>query len=534
MKLKLTPDELLSGNNTIEKAIEDYYASGRDVQKLYRVMDAVRIQKDEGTRFLTAALPVQRRIVKDGKPVIQHAIMLNPLKGSNGKTYAGVFTSESEGKRPNPNDPEQKSPTVLIPIADVFAMVLGNPSIDGLMINPWGQPLILTRKALETINAADEKIKKEREARAAVAAARQKAVESVADRLMHIADAGITGAIVGDVLGVPVEFKEREELASDPVTDLRGFGTHNQPKGSWSDDSSMILCEADSLVKQEKLDFADIMENFFQWKMYGKYTPSGESFGIGNTTASAIMRYSASVPVLKCGLTDEDSCGNGSLMRILPFALLIFRRGHTFDASDREMLHEASALTHAHPRCMLGCEIYSLMIRSLFRSIGVKDKAAALQEAINDVDLFYRGPLALKDEENESEEDKKSDEEAMENHREFVKDYDAVRAEFGAYSRLTDIASFAELPESEIKSTGYIVDTLEAAVWCFINTDSYKDCVLKAVNLGGDTDTIASVAGGLAGIYYGRDSIPQEWRDAVIKKDEIAEIIASFQKKWIA
>ena len=92
----------------------------------------------------------------------------------------------------------------------------------------------------------------------------------------------------------------------------------------------------------------------------------------------------------------------------------------------------------------------------------------------------------------------------------------------------------AELPESEIKSTGYIVDTLEAAVWCFINTDSYKDCVLKAVNLGGDTDTIASVAGGLAGIYYGRDSIPQEWRDAVIKKDEIAEIIASFQKKWIA
>ena len=175
MKLKLTPDELLSGNNTIEKAIEDYYASGRDVQKLYRVMDAVRIQKDEGTRFLTAALPVQRRIVKDGKPVIQRAIMLNPLKGSNGKTYAGVFTSESEGKRPNPNDPEQKSPTVLIPIADVFAMVLGNPSIDGLMINPWGQPLILTRKALETINAADEKIKKEREARAAVAAARQKA-----------------------------------------------------------------------------------------------------------------------------------------------------------------------------------------------------------------------------------------------------------------------------------------------------------------------------------------------------------------------
>ena len=122
----------------------------------------------------------------------------------------------------------------------------------------------------------------------------------------------------------------------------------------------------------------------------------------------------------------------------------------------------------------------------------------------------------------------------MENHRAFVKDYDAVRAEFGAYSRLTDIASFAELPESEIKSTGYIVDTLEAAVWCFINTDSYKDCVLKAVNLGGDTDTIASVAGGLAGIYYGRDSIPQEWRDAVIKKDEIAEIIASFQKKWIA
>jgi ADP-ribosylglycohydrolase len=113
-------------------------------------------------------------------------------------------------------------------------------------------------------------------------------------------------------------------------------------------------------------------------------------------------------------------------------------------------------------------------------------------------------------------------------------DYDAIRGELGVYDRLRNIEVFTSLPASEIHSTGYVVDTLEAAIWCFLTTDSYKDCVLRAVDLGGDTDTIACVAGGLSGIAYGYDSIPEEWKNTIVKKEWILELSDAFQTRYLS
>jgi ADP-ribosylglycohydrolase len=149
-------------------------------------------------------------------------------------------------------------------------------------------------------------------------------------------------------------------------------------------------------------------------------------------------------------------------------------------------------MTHRHTRSLIGCGIYYFLVKAILERSGTP--LERLQEGINNAYIFYR------------------------------KDMHNLK-ELDHYSRLTDLQQFQNLPEAEIKSSGYIVDTLEAAVWCMINTDSYADCVLKAVNLGDDTDTVAAVAGGLAGLYYGYDSIPVEWIDVIQKKEWIEELL---------
>lgn len=281
---------------------------------------------------------------------------------------------------------------------------------------------------------------------------------------------GIMGLVVGDALGVPFEFKQRDTFK---CTDMVGYGTYNQPAGTWSDDSSMTLATLESIVKnQGRIDLQDIMQNFFNWFYHGHFTPHGNVFDIGNTTRNAINRYRSGAAAENCGGRNVTDNGNGSLMRILPIALM---KAPTFDE-----IRKVSGLTHAHPISMKACEIYV-------------DTAVGL---IIDVDC-----------------DK---EETVNISASFVNDKN--------FERIKDLKN---LSRDDIRSTGYVVDTLEAAMWCFIHTNSYKECVLEAVNLGGDTDTIAAVAGGLAGIYYGvggENGIPEEWIDQIVKKDWIKEL----------
>lgn len=305
----------------------------------------------------------------------------------------------------------------------------------------------------------------------------------------HVLD-GIMGLCVADALGVPVEFNGRERLKANPVEGMRGFGTHSQPPGTWSDDSSMTLCLLDSLANG--LSHKDIMSKFQDWLTEGAYTPYGEVFDVGIATRQAIRRYMSGIEPLTCGGIGERDNGNGSLMRILPLLFYIQSLyGTDFQEIDEafDMIHQVSALTHAHKRSQIACGIY-LSVASML--IGKMDLKIAVELGIyKAVEYYKRKP--------------------------------EYQSELAKFSRLSEM-DFRDLSEAEIKSSGYVVDTLEAAIWCLLNSENYKECVLKAVNLGEDTDTVAAVAGGLAGLYYGYENIPNEWIIQIVKKGHIEEL----------
>lgn len=182
---------------------------------------------------------------------------------------------------------------------------------------------------------------------------------------------GMMGLVVGDALGVPVEFVSGEELSKKPVTGMTGHGTYNVPKGSWSDDSSMALATLD--VLREGINLDNIMANFVSWEQQGEFTPFGETFDEGITCHMAIQNYRKSNDVTNCGLSDEYSNGNGSLMRILPVCIYLAKlqeEGKMTDADAISMIHAVSALTHAHVRSKMACGIYYFCVRSCMNQSG--------------------------------------------------------------------------------------------------------------------------------------------------------------------
>lgn len=298
---------------------------------------------------------------------------------------------------------------------------------------------------------------------------------------------GIMGGVVADALGVPAEFKNREELKKHPVTGMRGYGTYNQPAGTWSDDSSMTLATLDSL--KNGYDLNDMMDKFVEWRSNGSYTPFGEVFDIGNTCSDAIAHYMRNGDVRTCGRTGARENGNGSLMRILPICLYMYEKQKAEGLTDEaviEAIHEVSALTHAHARSQFACGLYFFMVREVLNGNGSLQET--LQRGLDAGFAYYA------------------------NMRETA-------GELMYYARLCTPEEFKNLPEEEIESTGYVVATLEAALWCLVNTESYAEAVLKAVNLGSDTDTVAAITGGLAGLYYGYEGIPEEWMKEIKRRE---------------
>lgn len=303
--------------------------------------------------------------------------------------------------------------------------------------------------------------------------------------------AAILGLVIGDALGVPAEFKSRAELKANPVMDMIGYGTHNQPAGTWSDDSSMVIATMEWLseLKNNELDYTLLMEKFGNWLLYGDYTPYGNTFDCGISTSRAIMNCGRGMEPLQCGGQADYDNGNGSLMRILPAALWKSAELAGEEIGGADFIFNVSAVTHAHVRSKIGCLIYSKLIADLLYAQN-DDKFDAVQKSLLNCKSYL-----------ETIEDKQTS------------------YEIGKYERLWDLDKFKSMDEVDIKSTGYVVDTLEAAIWCFLNTDSYKECVLKAVNLGDDTDTVGTVAGGVAGLYYGLEEIPAEWIELLPKKE---------------
>ena len=176
--------------------------------------------------------------------------------------------------------------------------------------------------------------------------------------------AGFLGLIVGDALGVPLEFKSREQLMNNPTTEMIGYGSHNVPAGTWSDDTSMTLAAIDSIQENGFIKYDDIMDKFVAWAKDSKYTATGVFFDIGMATSYALDRYMAGNEPLQCGGTSERDNGNGSLMRILPFTIYAYMK-ELSESETRELINNASALTHGHELSKLACNIYTNYIFDL-------------------------------------------------------------------------------------------------------------------------------------------------------------------------
>jgi ADP-ribosyl-[dinitrogen reductase] hydrolase len=300
------------------------------------------------------------------------------------------------------------------------------------------------------------------------------------------------GVAVGDALGVPVEFKSRKVVRKNPVTDMIGYGTYNLPPGTFSDDSSLTFCLAEALTNEFDLNI--IGQNFVMWCYNNYWTPRGNVFDIGSATRQAIDRLAKGERPDLAGGFDVSSNGNGSLMRIAPLLFYLLDKS----INERyEITKQVSSITHGHIRSVTACFYYLEFARQLFAQ---KDKFEIYKDLQTEI-TTHLASLSIS------------------------------RTEVALFDRLLK-QNIHEIKEENIFSGGYVLHTLEASIWCLLTTNNYNDAVLKAVNLGEDTDTTGAVTGGLAGLLYGLDNIPANWIRQMAKHDDIEELAERLARKF--
>lgn len=307
----------------------------------------------------------------------------------------------------------------------------------------------------------------------------------------------IMGVVTGDALGTPVQFESRAQVEANPVSGMIGYRTFNMPPGTWTDDSALTLATMDSIIRTGRVVDVDIMNNFVKWLDDGEFTPYGFAFDIGRGTMEAIKTYKAGASTLACGGRSARNNGNGSLMRIMPVVLYCI--GHNYDHHRAiPTIHTISALTHAHSRACIACGLYYFMAHAIVKCNGSLIKR--MQVGLDAGFAYYE-------------------------YKGYTGD------ELGHFDRLRNLQDFMMLYADDIKTTGYVVDTLEAAVWGLITTANLDDCLLKLVNMGYDTDSVAAVAGGLAGLYYGYKAIPTEWWEVIQRRGWIEDMITKIERR---
>ena len=281
----------------------------------------------------------------------------------------------------------------------------------------------------------------------------------------------LLGLACGDAVGTAVEFKARGTFP--PLTGMIGGGPFDLKPGEWTDDTSMALCLAASLIETKGFDARDQMERYLKWSEEGYLSSNGSCFDIGLTIGSALRRYKRTGDPFS-GSTDPTSAGNGSLMRLAPIVLFYY--------PDRDLClnfsSESSRTTHGTLECLDACRLFSDM---LFRALDGAGKE----------NILLGSPSGL------------------------------VSAKI-----LKSIArgSYFDKPTSEILGLGYVVKSLEAALWCFWKTDTFEQAILTAANLGDDADTTAAICGQIAGAFYGENSIPVSWLNQLVMKNEIGKM----------
>ena len=281
----------------------------------------------------------------------------------------------------------------------------------------------------------------------------------------------LLGLACGDAVGTTAEFCTRGSFP--PVTDMVGGGVFGLKPGEWTDDTSMALCLAASLVETPGFDAADQMRRYCRWVHDGYMSSNGRCFDVGNATYDALERFEQTGEPI-AGSTDPYSAGNGCIMRLAPVPM--------FFHPDREAVMarsaESSRLTHAAPECLDACRLFGAILNQ------------ALSGADKEAILFAHGADGL----------------TTENVRAIAR------------------GDWRDKAEAEIKGSGYVVRSLEAALWCFWHTDSFEAAVLKATNLGDDADTTAAVVGQVAGAFYGEPGIPARWLARVAMREEIGAL----------
>ena len=312
---------------------------------------------------------------------------------------------------------------------------------------------------------------------------------------MSIVKNSLYGFIVGDAMGVPVEFEDREKLINKPVTSMLGYGSHDVEAGVYSDDTSMTLATMDSIIKQNGIiNYNDIADKFCNWVNNNEYTATNKVFDIGMTTKYALIKYfNNKIDATMCGGTNINENGNGSLMRMLPIALYCFYKNIKGDNEIFTLVKNSSSITHAHDISILGCYIYVRYVISLLET---KNK-------ISSYNFIKKLDYSM-----------------------FIEE---VKLE---YYRIL-FSDISTLNINDINSSGYVVDTLEAVFWIILNCSSYNESIIGAINLGGDTDTIGAITGSIAGILYGYDNISKRWISKLKNKDYIDEIIIKFENTFV-
>ena len=288
----------------------------------------------------------------------------------------------------------------------------------------------------------------------------------------------LLGLATGDALGTALEFKQPGTFLE--IDDMVGGGPFALRRGQWTDDTSMALCLAASLIERDGFDPMDQMQRYVRWRDEGYLSATGECFDIGNTVADALSRFSRTgAPFV--GSSDPRSAGNGSLMRLAPVPM--YFAGDVAEAIARSA--DSSRTTHGTREAVDACRYFAGLLLGDLNGI---DKETLLSAGYSPVEgLWERSPLAEK---------------------------------------IAEVAdgSFRYRGPPEIEGSGYVVKSMEAALWAFFQSLDFREGALLAANLGNDADTTAAIYGQIGGAYYGAEAIPAEWRDCLTMATEIASM----------
>jgi ADP-ribosyl-[dinitrogen reductase] hydrolase len=281
----------------------------------------------------------------------------------------------------------------------------------------------------------------------------------------------LLGLAVGDAVGTTVEFRPRGSF--EPLTDMVGGGPFHLAPGQWTDDTSMALCLATSLLECRGFDARDQMERYCRWAEEGYLSSTGDCFDIGQTVAGALRRFRQTGNPF-AGTDDPHSAGNGCIMRLAPIPMFYYP---DLQAAEHYAA-ESSRTTHGASECLDACRLFA---RIICRALAGMAKEEIL---LGDAETFT-GEAAI------------------------------VAIARGGY---------LDKSEAEIRGSGYVVDSLEAALWCFHRAGNFREAILMAANLGDDADTTAAVCGQIAGAFYGESGIPAEWLAKLAMRSEITQL----------